>query len=406
MTATTPAVHHTRPGLLRARPPGGHGKVTNIELFFDLVFVYAVTQLSDTLLHHLDAIGAAQTLLLFLAVWWVWVFTSWVTNWLDPERPAVRLLLLVLSLAGLLLSIAVPDAFGQRGLLFAGVYVFMQVGRTLFMLWALRSGAPANLRNFQRIIVWLLISGALWLLGGSLNGASRAVLWIVALALEYAGPAMAFHVPGMGRSRTTDWDVEGGHLAERCSLFVIIALGESVLVTGSSFADVAWNGTSVLVFVSAFIGSVAMWWIYFDLAAERGSRSIRQSQDPGRYARIAYTYLHLLIVAGIIVSAVADELTLSHPHAPITLATAAVLLGGPALYLLGNALFKQSVNNTNFPLSHLVGLALLIVLAAMAGQFSIVELGIATTIVLVMVAMWESLSLRSVRQALAEAGHH
>ena len=406
MTASTPAAPHIRPGLLRARQPGEHGKVTNIELFFDLVFVYAVTQLSDTLLHHMDATGAAQTLFLFLAVWWVWVFTGWVTNWLDPERPAVRLLLLVLSLAGLLLSIALPDAFGQRGLLFVGAYVFMQVGRTLFMLWALRNGAPANLRNFQRIIIWLTISGVLWLLGGWLDGAPRVALWIIALALEYVGPAMAFHVPGMGRSRTTDWDVEGGHLAERCSQFVIIALGESVLVTGASFADVAWIGTSILAFVSAFIGSVAMWWIYFDLAAERGSRAIRQSQDPGRSARIAYTYLHLLIVAGIIVSAVADELTLGHPHATITLASAAVLLGGPALYLLGNALFKQTVNSTNFPLSHMAGLTLLILLTVVAQQLSIAELGIATTVVLVMVAMWESLSLRSVRQALAEVGHH
>jgi len=404
-----PSVSHSRSGrtsLLRSRGVGGHGKVTNIELFFDLVFVYAVTQLSHTLLHGLNAIGALQVLLLFLAVWWVWVFTSWVTNWLDPERPIVRLSILILMLAGLLLSIALPEAFGARGLLFAGAYVFMQVGRTLFVLWALGDAAPANTRNFQRIAVWLVISGVLWLLGGWLDGQWRWPLWIVALALEYAGPALAFYVPGMGRSSTTDWDIDGGHLAERCSQFVIIALGESVLVTGSSFADSLSQPQALLAFVSAFVGSVAMWWIYFDLGAERGSRAIRQSADPGRTARIAYTYLHLLIVAGIIVCAVADELTLRGPQQRTDAVTGAVLLGGPALYLLGNALFKKTVNATNLPLSHLLGLVLLAALGLTLTHWSIAALGMATTAVLVLVALWEVCSLRTVRQALSGSPPH
>ena len=401
-----PSVSHsgsTRASLLRSRHAGGHSKVTNIELFFDLVFVYAVTQLSHTLLHGLNMIGAMQVLLLFLAVWWVWVFTGWVTNWLDPERPLVRLLLLALMLAGLLLSIALPEAFGARGLLFAGAYVFMQVGRTLFMLWALGDAAPANKRNFQRITVWLVISGALWLTGGWLDGQWRWMLWIAALALEYLGPALAFPVPGLGRSSTADWDIDGGHLAERCSQFVIIALGESVLVTGSSFADTLSQPQALLAFVSAFIGSVAMWWIYFDLAAERGSRAIRQSADPGRTARVAYTYLHLLIVAGIIVSAVADELTLRDAPLRVDTISGAVLLGGPALYLSGNAWFKKTVNDTNLPLSHLIGLALLAALALTIGHWSIAPLGMATTAVLVLVAIWEMCSLRTLRQALSDA---
>jgi low temperature requirement protein LtrA len=216
-----------REALLRPRDEHQENKVTNIELFFDLVFVYAVTQLSHALLHQLNLLGALQVLLLFLAVWWVWVFTTWVTNWLDPERPLVRVALLTLMLAGLLLSIAIPNAFGERGMLFAGAYVFMQVGRTLFMLWAIGDAAPANTRNFQRIAVWLVVSGVLWLIGGRLDGQTRGACWSVALLLEYLGPAMAFRVPGLGRSSTADWNVDGGHLAERCSQFVIIALGES-----------------------------------------------------------------------------------------------------------------------------------------------------------------------------------
>ncbi|WP_329741635.1 low temperature requirement protein A [Dyella sp. A6] len=403
----TSASSVSRPaGLMRRRQTAGHHKVTSIELFFDLVFVYAVTQLSHTLLHRLDATGALQVLLLFLAVWWVWVFTSWVTNWLDPERPAVRLLLLAMMLAGLLLSTALPEAFGEHGLLFAVTYVFMQVGRTLFTLWALGDAAPANTRNFRRILLWLSVSGVLWLTGGWHDGPLRAACWVAALMVEYLGPAVGFRVPGMGRSTTADWDVEGGHLAERCSLFVIIALGESVLATGSSFAEAGWNAATVQAFVGGFIGSVAMWWIYFDLGAERGSRSIRRSTDPGRQARVAYTYLHLLIVAGIIVAAVADDLALGHPHAVPAAGAFAVLLGGPGLYLLGNALFKQTVNSTYFPLSHMVGLALLGLLALLAQKLTVADVFMATTAVLVLVAAWESASLRSVRRELASDEPH
>jgi low temperature requirement protein LtrA len=405
--STSPSADPARPArrsLLRSRTAGAV-KVTNIELFFDLVFVYAVTQLSNTLLHGLNVVGALQVLLLFLAVWWVWVFTSWVTNWLDPERPLVRLLLLALMLAGLLLSMALPEAFGERGLLFAGAYVFMQVGRTLFVLWALGDDAPANTRNFQRIAVWLAVSGALWLLGGWLDGKERALLWVAALALEYIGPALAFAVPGLGRSSTADWDIDGGHLAERCSLFVIIALGESVLVTGSSFAATAWQPQAVLAFVSAFVGSVAMWWIYFDLGAERGSRAIRHAADPGRTARAAYTYLHLLIVAGIIVGAVADELTLRDAQQRAGAISGAVLLGGPMLYLTGNAWFKKTVNDTHLPLSHLVGLGLLVALAAVLIRQppSVFVLGLASSSILVLVAVWETVSLRHLRRRLHES---
>ncbi|HEX7813882.1 low temperature requirement protein A, partial [Dyella sp.] len=295
---------HVLKGLLRRRDGEGHGRVTNIELFFDLVFVYAVTQLSHTLLGDLSMVGAAEVLLLFLAVWWVWIFTGWITNWLDPERLAVRIMLLALMLAGLLLSTALPEAFAEHGLMFALAFVFMQVGRTLFMLWAMRGSPLASVRNFQRIATWLCVSGVWWLAGGWLEGQARWLCWIIALAIEYAGPASSFYVPGLGRSTTTDWDVQGGHFAERCSLFVLIALGESIVATGSSFAETTREGAHWAALIAAFLGCVAMWWVYFDLGAERGSRSIAASADPGRFARLAYTYLHLLIVAGIIVSAV------------------------------------------------------------------------------------------------------
>jgi low temperature requirement protein LtrA len=392
--------------LLRRRQDEGHDRVTNIELFFDLVFVYAVTQLSHTLLGDLSLPGVLKVLVLFLAVWWVWIFTGWITNWLDPERLAVRMMLIALMLAGLLLSTALPAAFGRHGLIFAAAYVFMQVGRTAFMLWTMRGSSPANTRNFQRIAVWLSTSGLLWMVGAFQEPAARWAIWLVALAIEYAGPASFFYVPGMGRSSTGDWDIEGSHLAERCSLFVLIALGESIVVTGSGFADTAAHTTAWLAFIAAFMGSVAMWWIYFDLNAERGSRSISAADDPGRFARVGYTYLHLLIVAGIVVGAVGDELSIAHPDHRIDVARALVLIGGPMMYLLGCALFKKTVNQTPFPLSHLVGLGLLVMLIAPALVLSSLLLSISTTVVLIIVAVWETWALRGLRDELSPTTAH
>lgn len=189
-------------------------------------------------------------------------------------------------------------------------------------------------------------------------------------------------------------------MAERCSLFVIIALGESVVMTGSSFAESARGPDEWLAFAVAFVGCVAMWWIYFDMAVERGSRAIRASKDPGRTARLAYTYLHLPIVAGIVVGAVGDELSFSHPHDVGDPARVAVMLGGPAVYLLGNALFKKTVTDTSFPLSHLAGLGLLVALLWPAPSLSVFALSSLTTGVLTLVAIWETISLRNLRREL------
>ena len=403
MSELTESAQHRSPSLLRPRQAGTHGKVTNIELFFDLVFVYAVTQLSHTLLRDLSVLGAIHVLLLFLSVWWVWIFTGWVTNWLDPDRFAVRLLLLALMFAGLLLSVALPEAFDGHGLMFAGAYASMQVGRSLFMIWTLRLSTAAARLNFYRITLWFALAGVLWVMGGLATDEARLAWWAIALAIEYVGPAAYFYVPGLGRSSTHEWDVEGGHIAERCSLFVMIALGESVVVMGSSFAEGTRTADLWFAFIMAFVGCAAMWWIYFDIGVERGSRSISQSDDPGRTARLGYTYLHLLIVAGIVACAVGDELSLGHPRATAQTAQIAVLLGGPALYLLGNALFKKSVNDTNFPLSHLVGLGLLALLAWPAHAMPVVALATATTLLLVGVALWETISLRNLRRELYAA---
>src|SRR5919199_6088927 len=219
-------------GLMRARD-GGEQRVTSLELFFDLVYVFAVTQLSHRLLSDLTIGGALETLFLLLVVWWAWVYTIWVTNWFDPDQWAVRLLLIAVMLASLVMSVAIPEAFGERGLMFALAYVAIQVGRALFVVLDLDKSSSLG-KNFQRILAWFAIPAVPWVVGGLFEGGARYVLWVLALALEYGGPVTGFYTPGLGRSRTEVWTVEGSHLAERCQLFVIIALGESILVTGTA----------------------------------------------------------------------------------------------------------------------------------------------------------------------------
>jgi low temperature requirement protein LtrA len=381
-------------GMLRARSEQAHSPVTNIELFFDLVFVFAVTQISHRLLAHLDVLGAIQAALLLAAVWWVWVFTSWVTNWLDPNKAPMRLLLFGLMLAGLILSASIPQAFESRALAFACAYVVMQVGRSSFTMWAVRGESEVNFRNFQRITAWLALAAVFWIAGALADGYARLGLWAIAMLIELISPSLGFWVPGLGRSLSTDWNIEGGHMAERCALFIIIALGESILVTGATYSDLAWSGETVAAFVTAFLGSVAMWWIYFNIGSERATRHIRASADPGRIARVAYTYVHLFLVAGIIVSAVGDELVLKHPHGHADVTTIAVLIGGPVLYIVGNLLFKW-ITAGWAPLSHLVGLALFIVLVPAAAHISVLALGALTSLVLVVIAAWETVSMRA-----------
>jgi low temperature requirement protein LtrA len=382
--------------LLRDRSRAGSGRVGMVELFFDLVFVLAVTQLSHTLLAELTPLNLLHVSLVFVSVWWVWMYTAWATNWLDPEQLPVRIALFVLTLIGLFLSISIPESFGERGEVYAGAYVSMQVGRTLFALWAVRGGAaPRLVKTYQRILVWLSTSGALWLIGGFAEPSVRLGWWAAALAIEMIGPWVRYWTPGLGASATTDWQIDGGHMSERCALFVIIALGESLLVTGATFAELTWDAATLTAFFSAVLGSILMWWIYFDTGAERGHHRIAHAADSGRVARSAYTYVHIVIVAGIIVSAVADEIVLMHPSHG-TDAGLYAILAGPACYLVGMGWFKWVTNDRRTPpLSHMVGLGLIAALAwpALTHMISPLACGVATTLVFAVVASWETISL-------------
>ncbi|MCG7216291.1 low temperature requirement protein A [Paenibacillus mucilaginosus] len=374
-------------GLLRSRGNSDSGKVSFIELFFDLIFVFAVTQLSHSFLEEMSMHGAVQLVLLTMAVWWVWIFTAWVINWLNPETLPVRLMLIGLMLLGLILSASIPEAFESRGLYFAAAYVLFQVGRTAFAIGMIHKGLQELRVNFVRILLWMCVSGIFWITGAFAEDSYRLALWAVALLVEYAAPSLGFWVPLLGRTPTSVWDVEGSHMAERCGLFIIIALGESILLMGVTFAESAWTLPTAAAFAAAFIVTVALWWIYFDATSKTGHHLIAHSADPGRLARSAYTYTHLLLVAGIILTAVAGELLLAHPLEHPGPIAAAMMLGGPALFLLGNALFMKVAAGV-VPSPYITGAAALLLLFIFAGYVSALLLAALAAAVLILVSVW------------------
>jgi low temperature requirement protein LtrA len=388
------AADNPRGAMFRVIVPNQPSRVTYVELFFDLVFVYAVTQISHTLLGRFTPLGAVQVTLLFLAVWWVWVYTAWVTNWLNPELTPVRVLLFLMMLGGLVLSTSIPSAFEGRGLWFAIAYAAMQVGRTAFWLFATPPHRILVRHNAIRILAWLSVSAVLWIAGGLAEGEIRLWFWIAAVAFEYISPAVRFWVPKLGFSSVEAWAVEGGHMAERCAGFIIIALGEAVVVNGATFAELSWTSENISAFLAALVGSIAMWWIYFHKGAEAGSELISKSAESGRLARLAYTYLHMPIIAGIILTAVSDELVLKHPTGHSDARTVLSTVGGPLLFLVGTILFKHAIRGF-LQLSHGVGIVMLLALGWFGGELSPLWLSIATTLVLIVVAAWESISLRS-----------
>lgn len=333
---------------------------TSTELFFDLVFIFTITQLSHYLIEHPDWRGAARTALLLALVWLVWIYTAWGTNWLRPDRAPVRALLIALMLGSLLLSAAIPEAFAGAGLVFALVYVTLQVGRTVFALWAVQ-GHPWLVDGFQKALPWFAVTSSLVVVGAVVGGAFQEALWAAAIVIEVIGLSTGFPVPGLGRSPAERWMVEGGHLAERCQAFILIALGESILVTGSTLAqhlDLTMSGA----FVLAFAGSVALWWVYFARSAPAAAEVIaRAGERTGALSRLAFNYLHPVMVAGIIVTSAGDEQLLREPGAPATPAAALFTLGGPALFLAGHAAYKAVLWRT-LPTSRIAAVVLLLAL--------------------------------------------
>jgi low temperature requirement protein LtrA len=324
-------------------------RATTLELFYDLVFVFAITQVSHLLLEHLNWEGAGQSALVLLVVWWSWNFTTWATNELDPRSIVVRLLLIALMLASLLMAIAIPEAFGDKALLFVAAYVAIQVGRQSFLTFAAAGGGTIERQRAGRILVWFVAAGGLWIAGGLADGSTRTVLWLAALAVDYGGPLVTFWLPGRPPLRPEVWEVGTEHFAERFQLFIIIALGESIVITGATTADLELTTARVAAFALAFLITAALWWLYFNLVAAIAQRRLAEAENRTLLARDAYTYLHVVIVAGILLAAVGDEIVIAHPTEELTDAELAAVVCGPALYLLAHVALRLRMTATISP---------------------------------------------------------
>ena len=320
-------------GQFRRRGGAENQRAAALELFYDLVFVFSITQVSHLLLEQLTLAGAGRAVIVLLAVWWSWNYTTWATNELNPETNPVRLLLIALMLGSLLMAIALPQAFGDRGLLFAAAYVAIQVGRHTFLAAATKRRSVQR-EQAARILAWFLLAGVFWIAGGMAQGGARVWLWLLALALDYLAPLILFPLPGRPRLAAGSWRLATGHFAERFGLFVIAALGETIILTGATTARQNLDTGTVAAFVTAFAGTAALWWLYFTSTRPISERSLlREASRTGR-ARDIYTYGHVLIVAGIILTAVGDELVIAHPLDPLETAELTTVIAGPVVFLL------------------------------------------------------------------------
>ncbi|SIM57954.1 Low temperature requirement protein LtrA [Micromonospora cremea] len=325
-------------GELLRRP--GDPRAAFLELFFDLVFVLALARLSQALLDHLTWSGAYQTLVLLLALWWVWSRTSGVTDRFDPQRPSIQLLVIASMLGTLVMAAAVPEAFGERGLVFAGAYVAILIGQALYFKIALR-GHEAQ-RAFVRLLFWSGISAVPWIAGALAHDTARVALWTLAVAVDYTATALLLPTPGFGRMRAAELAILGEHLAERYRQFFIIALGELILVTGLALSRSGFEADRSAAAVVSFAAIVLLWRIYIYRAGQLLAAALTAARDPLRVGLLA-VYAHVVMVAGIVVTAVGEEVVIAHPLVHTQPSWVAVILGGPALFLAGRALFEYLV---------------------------------------------------------------
>jgi low temperature requirement protein LtrA len=386
---------------LRPRGDGAEQQTTAVELFFDLVFVFAITRLSQLVLDDLTIHGLLRAAFLLLVLWWAWINTTWLANWLEPESTLVRLLLMGGALSALLAAAAIPGAFADHGLLFALAYVGLQVGRNAAA--TLLSPAGHHLRLvFGRLLFWSMLAAVLWIAGGLADPDQRFAIWGAALALDLLAPVLGYPTPLLGRSSTDDYDVHGGQFAERCQGFVIIALGESIAVAGATAAHTGLDTATVFALILAFLATAALWWLYFDTVAEKSRLIIASSEQAGRLARDAYTFIHIPIIAGIIVVAVGDDLLLAHPTDPLGGVGAATVIGGPALFLLGETLFRLRMTGT-FSSRRLACVGVLALLAPISTSISAIALVAIVTAMLIVLALAEQVAMRNQAAALAGA---
>jgi low temperature requirement protein LtrA len=355
--------------------------VSPLELFFDLVFVFAVSQLSHHLLDHLSWRGAAETLVLLIAVFGIWSGTSFEATFLHIARSQARWLLLAVMLVGLFMNAAIADAFETGGWAFVIPLLVIQAGRSILMVVV----APTRMlrEHYARLLCWIIVTAPLWIVGAVSDAESRLLWWSGAAAIDLAGTWLAHPLPGrMLRSEHVEFDAN--HMLERCRLFLIIALGESVLSSGTALADASRTLMTVVTGTCALVTIVALWGLHFAASGRLMDRYVDTTTDPILAARRTVNGL-LVSVAGLVAVAVGNELVIAHPQRQVSMALSLVLFGGPLLYLLSQTVYLWAILGIR-SLPRLTALAALAVAGGLSHLLpAYAALGLLVTLLLVLV---------------------
>ena len=332
-------------------------RVTALELFFDLVFVFAITQVTGFLYHDPTWTRVAEAVAILMALWFAWTAYAWLGNTAGSDEGTMRVVLLAAMAPLLVASLAVPHAFGKDALIF-GVAYFLVRALHLVEYSLLARGNPELGAAVVRLSRTILPAAGLLVLAGALPEPLRAFCWVAALTIDYGGLLL---------SSTEGWRVEPAHFAERHGLIIIIALGESIVALGVGASELALDAGVVTAVVLGLTVAGCLWWAYFDVVAAVAERKLREAGpiERARIARDSYSYLHLPMVAGIVLFAFGVKETLVHVHAHLDSVPAAALCGGVALYLVALSAFKRrNVGSFNYP--RLVASAALVALAPAA----------------------------------------
>ncbi len=316
-----------------ARTGDGDEQVTPLELFFDLVFVFALTQVTAMMAAKPTWEGLAEGMLVLSVLWFGWAAFAWLTNTINPDEGGVRIAIFVTMAALFVGSLAVPQAFGDDAVIFGVAYVVVRAMHVA--LYAMASRDDPQLRHaIGTLAPTLLASGVLVLVACLVDdGALRYGLWIAALAINVAGPVLG---------GVEDWRIHPGHFSERHALFVIIALGESIVAAGVGIGGQELDAALAAAAALTIAVTAALWWTYFDIGVHVAERKLKQLQggERARMARDSFTFIHLLMIAGIILFALGAKKTLEHVHEPLKWEAAVALGGGLALYFAGQIAFR------------------------------------------------------------------
>jgi len=332
-------------------------EVSPLELLFDLVFAFAVSQLSNHLFAHLTWRGTAETLVMLLAIFTVWFTTSWSATMIPADQSRTRWLVLTVMLLGLFMNASVTKAFTTSGWDFVVPLTLIQLGRTV---WTLINSTNTVLRDhYFRTLLWVIATTPLWIAGANVNAEARLLWWVLAAGIDQVGRWLAHPIPGrLLRSENVQFDA--GHMLERCRLFLLIALGETVLTTGMAIAEAPITSMILATGTSALAGTVALWALSFGRSHRLIIGHLEKTRDPIRVSRHAVNALTVMI-AGLIALAVANKEVIAHPHGHTSFALCLLLGGGPILFLVAQGWYLWTVPNVRSKLHVIGGVALLFV---------------------------------------------